>query len=90
MSQNISFVRAVWLLLACDSSSVIWTLHNSSFHMWWIIRLEMEITAGVLGFSVDLVSSVDPFLMTNMSRNGIPLSVSTSMVNLLVGLRLLM
>lgn len=90
MSQNISFVRAVWLLLAYDSSSVIQALRNSSFHMWWMIRLEMEIMAGDFGFSVDLVSSVDPFLMTNMSRNGIVLSVSTSLVNCVVGHRMLM
>jgi hypothetical protein len=50
----------------------------------------MEITAGVLGVSVDLVSSVDPFLMTDMSRNGTALTVSTSMANFMVGLRLLM
>jgi len=72
VSQNISYVRAVWL------------------HMWWVIRLEMEITAGVLWFSVDLVSSGALFLMTNMSRNGIAPFISASMVNLLVGLRLLM
>lgn len=90
MSQNISVVGVVWLLLEYDSSSVIQTLRNYFFLMWWMIRLEMEITAGVLGFYADLVSSVDPFLMTDMSRNGIALSVSTSMVNLMVGLMLLM
>jgi len=50
----------------------------------------MEIRVGVFGFSVDLVSSVDPILMTSMSRNWIALSVSTSMVTLMAGLRLLM
>jgi hypothetical protein len=58
--------------------------------MWWMILLEMEITVGVLGFSVDLLSSVDPFLMTKMSGNWIALSLSSSIVNLMVGLRLLM
>jgi hypothetical protein len=58
--------------------------------MWWMILLEMGITVDVLGYSVDVVSSVDRFLMTNMSRNWRALSVSTSMVNLMECLRLLM
>lgn len=33
-----------------------------------------------------LVSSVDFFLMSNTFRNGVALSVSTSMVNLTIGL----
>jgi len=41
------------LPLAYDSSSVVQTLQNSSFHVWWRIRLEIEITAGVSGFSVN-------------------------------------
>ena len=55
-----------------------------------MILLEMGITVDVLGFSVDLLSSGDRFLMTNISKNRRALSVSTSMVNLMEGLRLLM
>ena len=41
------------LPLACDSSSVVQTLQNSSFHVWWTIRLEIEVTAGMSGLSVN-------------------------------------
>ena len=47
----------------------------------------MEVMASVF-FLQTLVSSLDNFLMTSTFRNGIALSVSTSVVNLTIGLKI--
>jgi hypothetical protein len=39
--------------LAYGGSSIVKTLDQTSFHMWWMVGVEVEVLASVGGFPVD-------------------------------------
>jgi hypothetical protein len=85
-SQVADFISQILLFLACGGSSIVKTLDQTPFHMRWMVRVEVDVSASAGGFSVDFG---DPFLMTRTSRTAIALSDSISMVNWMDGLKLL-
>jgi hypothetical protein len=53
-SQAANFFNQILLFLAnCGSSFVKTCESNTSFHMWLMVRVEVEVSASVGGFSVD-------------------------------------
>jgi hypothetical protein len=52
-SQTTDFINQILSFLAYGGSSIVKTLNQTSFHMQWIVRFEVEVLASVGGFSVD-------------------------------------
>jgi hypothetical protein len=57
--------------------------------MRWTVRFEVEISANLGGFPVNLVANVVPLLMTRTSRKGIALSELLCIVIWMEGLDVL-
>jgi hypothetical protein len=53
-SQAADFFNQILSFLAYGGRSVVKTLNQTSFHMWWMVRVEVEVSASVGGFPVDL------------------------------------
>jgi hypothetical protein len=53
MSQAADIIRHVLLFLAYGGTSVVETQNQTSFHMRWMVIVEVEISASVGGFPVD-------------------------------------
>jgi hypothetical protein len=53
-SQAANFFKQILLFMAYGGSSVVKTLNKTSFHMQRMVRFEVEISASVGGFPVDL------------------------------------
>jgi hypothetical protein len=47
--------------LAYGGSSIVKTLDRTSFHMQWMVRVEVEVSASVGGFPVDFGGQCRPF-----------------------------
>jgi hypothetical protein len=54
MSQATNFIKQILLFLAYGRISTVKTLNQTSFHMWWMVRFEVEISASVRGFPVEI------------------------------------
>jgi hypothetical protein len=52
MSQATNFIKQILLFLAYSVSSVVKITNKTFFHMLWMVRFEVEISASVSGFSV--------------------------------------
>jgi hypothetical protein len=64
-----SFINLVVLsFLAYGGSSIVKTLNQTYFHMQWMVRVEVEISASVGGFPVDVGGLCHHFPMTRTSR----------------------
>jgi hypothetical protein len=51
--QAANFIKQILLLLAYGGNSIVNTVNQTSFHMWQMVRLEVEILTSVGGFPVD-------------------------------------
>jgi Pyruvate/2-oxoacid:ferredoxin oxidoreductase delta subunit len=63
--------------------------HQTSFHMWQMVRVEVEISESVHGFPVDLCGQCRLFCDDQNIQKGNQLSRCISVVNCMEGLKLL-
>jgi hypothetical protein len=52
-SQAADFFNQILSFLAYGGGSTVKTLNQTSFHMLWMVRVEVEVSASVGGFPVD-------------------------------------
>jgi hypothetical protein len=48
-SRITNLIKEILSFLANDGSSVVKTLNQTSFHMRWMVRFEVEVSAGEVG-----------------------------------------
>jgi hypothetical protein len=60
-SQAADFINQILLLLTYVASSTVKSQNQTSFHMRWMVGVEVEISASVDGFPVDFDGQRHPF-----------------------------
>jgi hypothetical protein len=89
VTSQVVYLQQVLPVLAYSDSSLKKTMSNYPSDMWWVVRIEINISASVGGFPINLRGQSRPFFITRTSRKEIVPSDSISIVNWMDGLRLL-
>jgi hypothetical protein len=89
MPYVLNFVFEILLILTYDLGSTDQAMNDTPFRVMWVVGLEVQITACMPDFRYTFVVSLGPLFMSKTSKNGRVLLALTSIVNFMVGLRLL-